>query len=184
MQTLTQLFDELNQQFWNGRKPRYRVKYVTRVRFEDQHGLDGLCDWKRRTIYIRKGNEGHDLRRILLHEMCHIGCGWHGPKFQARLKYLADRGEDWALKEIEMWRTAPTRRQVVNEIKDRLYDMARFQPRPQFRQVVRYLSREYGTVKPLTWLKQTWRSFKAEVDQDKKLHEALLRRLADQQLDK
>jgi len=90
---LRRLFDELNYQFWDGRVPRCRV------RRRDLHGLKGKCVFARREIWIDKTlSEPEEVRRVLLHEMCHarIGGRRHGERFSAELQHLFEMGELWA----------------------------------------------------------------------------------------
>jgi hypothetical protein len=44
------------------------------------------------TIYIQRALPPDHLLAVSLHEMCHIGCPWHGPKFTEKFKRLNDLG--------------------------------------------------------------------------------------------
>src|SRR5438105_3964594 len=111
IQELANLFQDLNKRFWRGRLRAYRVIYS-----KLPGNTRGVCNSKRRTIYIREGLQGDQLRRVLLHEMCHIGCRYHGRKFLAHLAHLAEQGEAWANLEIESYRTAPTWNQQMHDL--------------------------------------------------------------------
>ena len=91
---LTRLFGDLNQQFFRGRLPAYRIQFA---RFE----IPGKCgerDTARRMIRLsrRLQDDPAGWRQAMLHEMCHIGAPWHGRRFQAKLAKLAAAGEAWA----------------------------------------------------------------------------------------
>lgn len=48
----------------------YRVQFVSRVPKESKRTL-GLCDGKKKIIYIRKGQTPRGMRRTLIHELLH-----------------------------------------------------------------------------------------------------------------
>jgi hypothetical protein len=82
------LFDELNTRFFDGRLPKYRVRWCA------PHGREhGFIDEAAATICIC---DPPDVRVTLLHEMCHIGTAGHGRVFRAKLRRLARQGERWA----------------------------------------------------------------------------------------
>jgi hypothetical protein len=98
------LYDQLNQQFFRGRLPRFRVtrasKYFARggMRF-------GFCSTKRRLILLDPNLSADRLRQTLLHEMCHVrGDENHGPPFRRQLRSLHRQGEEWAAIEIDYYR--------------------------------------------------------------------------------
>ena len=79
---LPEMYARLNRDYFNGRKPHYRVLRSSRV-------AEGYCDTARRRILLGSGLSGTDLEATLLHEMCHIGMsGGHGRHFQARIRRL------------------------------------------------------------------------------------------------
>ena len=88
---LDRLFDDLNRSLFDGQLPKYRVR-----RREPQNGEYGWIDDAARTIWVCRLC---DLRKTLLHEMCHIGADGHGRRFRARLRHLVRRGETWAQEE-------------------------------------------------------------------------------------
>jgi hypothetical protein len=88
-------------------------------------GLTGVCNQERKTIYIASGLEPALRRRVLLHEMCHIGCDGHGKRFQRRLALLAQKGESWAGKERKGYVEAiKLERPISEEVKDVIDDLA------------------------------------------------------------
>ncbi len=88
---LDRLFDDLNSRLFDGRLPKYRVR-----RRQPHAGEFGCIDDAARTIWICASP---DVRKTLLHEMCHIGTDGHGRLFRARLRQLARCGEAWAQEE-------------------------------------------------------------------------------------
>src|SRR2546422_9334807 len=80
---LPEMLFRFNRDYSGRRKPRYRV-----VRRSLRGGSRGYCDTKRRRIVVQQGLEGDWLAAILLHEMCHIGCRYHGRRFQDRVRRL------------------------------------------------------------------------------------------------
>jgi hypothetical protein len=52
----------------------------------------GLYDATRRTIYIRRGLSPTEITATLLHQMCHIGCHYHGKQFVAKMARLNSMG--------------------------------------------------------------------------------------------
>jgi hypothetical protein len=85
---LDRLFDDLNNSLFDGQLPKYRVRQ--RQAEETEYGF---IDDAARTIWICRSDE---LRKTLLHEMCHIGTDGHGRLFRAKLRHLVRRGETWA----------------------------------------------------------------------------------------
>jgi hypothetical protein len=101
---LRALFAELNRMFWNGRLPLHRVR---RKQLPNHRGL---IDTTRRIIWLDSRPERvGDVRRVLLHEMCHIpqGCSGHGKLFRRQLQRLATRGETWADEELQVYADTP-----------------------------------------------------------------------------
>jgi len=72
--------------------PRYRVLQ----RLPRWQGEEGFCDDERKTLFISSGLDPEHQRRVLLHEMCHIGTRGHGKPFLRKLTRLAQLGESWA----------------------------------------------------------------------------------------
>lgn len=86
-------------------------------------------------------------RRILLHEMCHIGCPGHGARFQKKLRALATAGEQWAeaeAKELAEGSAQQRREPVTAEIARRLKDMALDAPEAEWPAALRVLAYEVG----------------------------------------
>lgn len=155
----TQLFHDLNKQFFGGRLPRYRVTLSSSAL------LDGECLSGQRLIRLRRGPADRPLREILLHEMCHIGTGnGHGEKFLARLRGLAAQGEAWATDEADGYAAHLTWNGAMAELKERLeiFWVDR-RPRPRFATVLRREARllrlrpgELRRAAP--WLPAAWRN--------------------------
>lgn len=85
----------------------------------------GVCDDARRIILLRRELDPVKVRRVLLHEMCHVGLPSHGPshgrRWQARMLRAAEMGETWAAEEVEMYRTRSEGwHDGIAEIKDAL----------------------------------------------------------------
>jgi hypothetical protein len=93
-------FDELNQRYWSGRIPQYKVRVVKRI---DASEPSGLIQRRDRTIWIRR-DEHQVMVQYLVHEMCHAATNdYHGPKFQTEIRRLhnlgapvADEDLDWS----------------------------------------------------------------------------------------
>lgn len=99
---LQSLYEALNRTFFRGRLPRYRVIYGQPP--GDPRACSGYCDPEALLIYVEPSPPTPEvLRRILLHEMCHIGSLGHGKRFQAKLRRLAAMGEEWATEEAEQY---------------------------------------------------------------------------------
>jgi len=108
---LLSIFNVLNATFFRGRLP-YRVIYGRPP--GDARAASGYCDPGARTIYVNPSPPTPDaVRRILLHEMCHIGSIGHGKRFQAKLRGLGAMGEAWAVEEAEQCASEIRNRQPV-----------------------------------------------------------------------
>ena len=121
---LHRLFSELNAEFWKGRLPTYRVR---RRRLP---ALEGWCDVERRVITIDPRRVSpDDVRKTLLHEMCHAatrGGGGHGKRFLAELARLAAAGEKWAEEERQIYADPARRiRATRHSIREHLEDLLR-----------------------------------------------------------
>lgn len=101
MPSLRRLFKEFNVRYWGGHLPQFHV------RTKRLTGYHGLCDDKKKTIFIDPRKclaAGREVERVLLHEMCHIRThGDHGKQFQKKLVRLAALGEEWAEQERQMY---------------------------------------------------------------------------------
>jgi hypothetical protein len=79
--------------------------------------------------------------------MCHIGCPWHGARFQEKLRALAAAGEQWAAIEADKYAEAGAQRRrepVTKEIARRLKDMALDAPEGEWPAALRVLAFEVG----------------------------------------
>jgi hypothetical protein len=165
----TALYHELNRRFFGGKLPRYRVTFAQARR----SGWDGECFPDRRLIQLRRGLAGDELRRSLLHEMCHIGAPGHGRRFLAKLARLVDQGEAWAQEELERYQhTQHTWTDLIAQVKDALEETAYEHPRPRFTVirsgVANILCCEPGQVlQKVPWLKAAWRNACVRVDRQR-----------------
>ena len=91
------LFNELNQKFFAGRLRRYKVR---RCRLPN---LEGRCDNKNRIIRLSSSLQESEVRRTLLHEMCHVrgGGNHHGRKWANEMLRLAAAGESWVEEDLK-----------------------------------------------------------------------------------
>lgn len=178
---LSRLFDEMNRQFFRGRLPKYRIVFSRQSRI-----LGGICIPERRLIRLHPGllanpagsfnhpevDSAERIRRVLLHEMCHIGRVSHAKRWQAKMLRLADMGEMWAVGEVEEYRK-PTDMDWhggIGQIKDVLIEWANMKPRPDFRDVKRgaarimLFARVSDVDRSLPWLRAAWRNACREAD--------------------
>lgn len=123
--------------------------------------VNGQCDTGRQRILLRRGLSPDEVRRCLLHEMCHIGAPGHGQRFQAKLRRLVERGEVWAAEEIASYRAAPSWNQEMSNLRGSLDDCARLSPRPRFGRVLLWLASDLGLtnrqlLSRAQWLKIAW----------------------------
>lgn len=142
MSDITELYNELNGLHWRGRLPTYSVR-----RAQLKRRL-AYCDNKRHLIVVRNDLTGSDLRRTLLHEMCHVGdlaTSAHGQRFQRKLRRLFLRGEGAMLAECALYdgstlpknvRTISLRQAILSD----LDGIALEHPRWQWRRVRRLLT--------------------------------------------
>jgi hypothetical protein len=87
-------FDDLNQRYFKGRLPRYRVRLVSAIpQPSGDIGITwGQIDRRRKTITLRRAPAA-ELCENLLHEMAHAATNeWHGPKWLAEMKRLQALG--------------------------------------------------------------------------------------------
>jgi WLM domain len=167
----TALYHELNQRYFGGRLPRFRVTF-TQPRVSGWHGEIFPA---RRLIRLRRGLTGDELRRTLLHEMCHIGAPHHGQRFQAKLARLVAQGEAWAQQELEIYQQPQlTWTKLIAEVKETLEEFAYHDPRPSFTAIRRYaadtLTCQPGEVlRKAPWLQAAWRNVCHRVDRRRAL---------------
>lgn len=132
-ESLTKLFDDLNERFFDGKLPRYTVCETSGSPIPSFGA--GLCCHERQVIYLRPDLDPGSQREVLLHEMCHIGVTGHGQQFKARLAHLAECGEKWAtqhLKRLAVYRDDMTddqiRQQAAKTLKKELLALVRKYP--------------------------------------------------------
>lgn len=102
--SLSEMFDDFNLEFFNGRLPTYTVRRAAHL--GRLHMADGLCDPIQRQIHVQSGLRPSVERQVLLHEMCHAaipGHAGHGAPFREQLRRLARKGELWALEEVKAY---------------------------------------------------------------------------------
>ncbi len=138
----TKFYNDLNSQFFDGKLPRYRVTFSKGV----FGPWKGFCLGKRRLIRLRRGLPPQEVKRVLLHEMCHIGAKGHGRRWQEKMLRLAAQGEIWAKEEVENYQHAlRTKINMATDIRDELTSFAHnISPRPAFKLVLRRLAAHHG----------------------------------------
>ena len=188
------LFDELNERYWHGRLPRYRVIFQAAL----YGGRLGFCDDKTRTILLLRSLNRKELRLTLLHEMCHIGTPSdeesHGPRFLRNLHRLMRLGEPKLLKDIELYdgtanekeiaalqagRTLISERTLGQVVLDDLNSLDLVPgSRPRWPKVRRWLAKQYRLApsrldRLVPWAEQEWRKLGHERRQDQHAQKAL-----------
>ncbi len=183
---LQRLFAQLNHELFDGKLPVYRVRFSPRVK----GCWYGFCYVKRRVITLRPTLQGEELRRTLIHEMCHIGSGpRHKKPWQARMLAVADKGEHWAREEVEMYLRSFTWNQEMAELRKQVYnrvaDCEEFgRPHPTFREMLSSVATGFGwppsaLYKSAPWLKAAYKKVRRKVvweHEQRKLLDAELRR--------
>ena len=160
---LTKMFVEANAKFFRGRLPKYRVVFTS---VDTMGNMDGQCLQDRLLIRVAKElrSDPYRVRRTLLHEMCHHGCPHHGKRFLAKLKRLADLGEEWAGEEIEEYQGSSTLNQDIQEIKSKLEILASSSQDPrelEFAKIEMCVAGDFGYTreeirKKIPWLRSAW----------------------------
>lgn len=95
-----ELFHSLNEQFFEGKLPDYRIEFAPQSRLQsDDPETGGEHVGKERKILLaealRLKPEG--MRRMLIHEMVHADTGdEHDERFFDKLVEIARTGEEWA----------------------------------------------------------------------------------------
>ena len=81
------LFNRFNRKYFGNRLTGWKVI------ISDRFGGQGLCRSCKREIHIRDGMKASQLRKTLLHEMCHAsGNGHHGPIWRSEMLRIAALG--------------------------------------------------------------------------------------------
>lgn len=170
---LSELFDKYNRLYFRGRLPVYSVRYVD----TEIPSLRGQCDNINHTIDVRRGIAEDELRQLLLHEMCHIGAPSHGKTFLRRLQHLADIGEDWAKKEIELYKIAPTWNQSIADLRNTITDWSfEVDPSVSFDDILTPLAHDFGMtpeelLKSAPWVKAAWEKSRKEAMKSPERHD-------------
>ena len=153
---LKPLFNEFNRKFFDGKLPFYRV-----IRASLPGAMSGDCNWLSRTIRISSSLNGEDLRRTLLHEMCHHNrAGRHdGKRFLTNLRRLADMGERWAEDEIQACRKQS--RPLISLIREMIQDEAQSEPNLPWKEVKKRIAYESALTllelsKRAPWARRLW----------------------------
>lgn len=176
---LDQLFDEMNAAFWHSRKPKYKASWQ---KPSSDYFYLGLCNKKKRTIFVNPDIPEGIVRRVLLHEMCHIGCDNHGKRFLDRLKYLADKGEAWANEEHDEYIAAPTHNQLLAQARQNIEEWALSDTPPTFDQAVTAaaagmgLSPE-GLLRRAPWIKATYERASRQAERSRARRADLVRKI-------
>jgi len=163
--SLASLFQELNERFFGGRLPRYRVVFSSSQRTSYQAGA---IRPEKRLIQVNRiyASSLERVRRILLHEMCHHRSVGHGKGWQSEMLRLASMGETWAKEEIQAYR-GWSRGKVMKRLRKRITDVvADYAGRGlpvRFQTVVRLLAPEFGKspselVRLAPWLGSAYRN--------------------------
>jgi hypothetical protein len=171
MVNLSDLYDQLNADLFDRRLPKYRVIFSSRFPPTGYEGhYSGTCDTKRRLIRLRRGMNVEQLRRVLIHEMCHIRHSYHGRRWQACMMFVAASGEPWAATEASQYRESGVtwNNLIATTLIDALRDRA-MPPRISFREVRRMAAKimwiSYtDTKRKLPWLKGAWAKACREAD--------------------
>jgi len=176
---LQSLFHDLNRQFFRGRLPTYGIIYGPPP--GGPRGCSGLCEPETRTLYVEPSPPTLDgLRRVLLHEMCHIGSLGHGKSFQAELRRLAAAGEAWADQEATQLAAAlATRRSPTAAIAQHIRDTALDFLDKQWSDVEMLVAVEMGrSVEELRraapWAERLWQRAVSEIRRDREAGKELL----------
>ena len=174
MENLTQLYKELNRQFFNGRLPCYRVTFYKPL------VAQGHCISERRLIRLSPGMSDAEVRKVLLHEMCHIGTPNHGKRFLAKLARLAAMGEAWATEEIEIY-SGPYRN-LQSQVKEQIFDALIDAPDAHFWPMIRWIANDLGMtagelLRKAPWVRREWKKAKAEARRQARIHSAQLAEL-------
>ncbi len=157
---LNALFDALNQKYFEGRLPRYRVKRVSRM---PHPVLRGCCVFDSRTIKLIRTLKDDECREVLLHEMIHTRTRGHGVRFQAELARLAKMGEGWAEKQRALYEEACHHKDPppTVTIRHQIGTLADAHPELRWPEVLRILAqavdrspREVLRIAP--WANQVW----------------------------
>jgi hypothetical protein len=172
MNELKRMYQEFNAQFWKGRLPDYRVTY-----YQLPPGTRGQCSSKRRLIRISRTLPSSQLRRVLLHEMCHIGCPYHGKKFLERLDRLFKMGEKWAEEEIKLYRDSETYNAAVSDMGYNLSLAMMDEHVPTYREAVQHFSAEFALTptefkRRFPWFRSHYRKAAQEAIKSRKIEAA------------
>ena len=164
---LNALYDTLNQDYFRGRLPRFRVNMTDLSRYLSS----GWCRMWKREILLSQSLGGDHVRQTLLHEMIHVSSKdlRHGPSFRRGLRRLGLMGEAWALNEVEFYKEEEKDRLFKKRIKKRweldvaevIEYVAMEHPNMKWIKVRRYLAQYWNTpqwevLKIAPWLKGYW----------------------------
>lgn len=149
MTDLAQQFEALNRAYFDGELPKYEVVFSD---YLENYGKGGRCRPGERRIELRSGlaNAPDELRRVLLHEMCHHFSVMHDSVFAAQLERLDARGEAWAAEEARCCDHSgedETQSHIYDEF---LPELAMQDPERSFADVLDCVAREWGCL-PDEW---------------------------------
>jgi hypothetical protein len=164
------VYDALNGQLFSSRLPPFTVRWMQ----PQTTGQLGRCEADKRLILLVGPRPiDAELRQVLLHEMCHIGCPGHGKRFQRKLRHLANLGEAWAEEEARQYAEAVAlgrRLPLTAQLRHAIDDLAIAHPELAWRVARRVLCRDgcsdlagTGLKKMAPWAAAAWRKAAAEV---------------------
>lgn len=178
---LQSLFEQLNREFFGGRIPPYRIIYGQPP--GGPRGCSGHCDPGTRIIYVEPSPPTPEgLRRVLLHEMAHVGSLGHGKRFQAKLLRLARAGEAWAEKEAAGYAEAiPGWRPLTAVIAEQIRDLAIEHPDRRWSELETLFAIELGRSvaelrRAAPWAERVWDREVSEIKRDRATQERRMRR--------
>ena len=101
---LEELFVDLRSRYFPNRMRAYSVRVD-----DDLDDQSGYCDSTLRVIAVGAGLLASplELRRTLVHEMCHVGIPNHGRAFLKQLRRVAQLGEPAAVLELREYTGRP-----------------------------------------------------------------------------
>ena len=159
---LSEMFDRYNRRFFGGKRPQCKIEFA-----ELSPKVGGECDHEQNVIRLNCSLLWENrflLRRLLLHEMCHLNTAvelpTHGLGFRRNLSRLVKKGEKWARVEHFQYRLMHGKGKRPNFI-EKLLDREM-----RWREARKIIARKLGVSNRLldrTWYKggTEWRHLRA-----------------------